>query len=45
MSKVLTVGIGGFGAVGRKVAEALDKGAHGLRLAAISTYQARAART
>jgi len=36
MSKVLTVGIGGFGAVGRKVAEALDKGAHGLRLAAIS---------
>jgi len=36
MSKVLTVGIGGFGAVGRKVAEALDKGANGLRLAAIS---------
>lgn len=36
MSKVLTVGIGGFGAVGRKVAEALDKGAYGLRLAAIS---------
>lgn len=36
MSKDLTVGIGGFGAVGRKVAEALDKGADGLRLAAIS---------
>ena len=36
MSKVLTVGIGGFGAVGRKVAEALDKGAPSLRLAAIS---------
>lgn len=36
MSKVLTVGIGGFGAVGRKVAEALDKGTPGIRLAAIS---------
>ncbi len=36
MSKVLTVGIGGFGAVGRKVAEALDRGTYGLRLAAIS---------
>ena len=36
MSNVLTVGIGGFGAVGRKVAEALDKGADGLRLAAVS---------
>lgn len=36
MSKILTVGIGGFGAVGRKVAEELDRGTYGLRLAAIS---------
>lgn len=36
MSKTLTVGIGGFGAVGRKVAEALDRGVEGLELKAVS---------
>lgn len=36
MTKVLTVGIGGFGAVGRKVAEALDRGVEGLELKAVS---------
>ena len=32
----LTVAIGGFGAIGRRVAEALDRGIPGLRLAAVS---------
>lgn len=36
MANTLSVGIGGFGAVGRKVAEALDAGIPGLRLAAVS---------
>lgn len=36
MSAPLTVGIGGFGAVGRKVAEALDRGVEGLELKAVS---------
>ena len=36
MARNLTVGIGGFGAVGRKVAEALDAGVEGLELKAIS---------
>ena len=36
MTKILTVGIGGFGAVGRKVAEALDRGVDGLTLKAVS---------
>lgn len=36
MSATLSVGIGGFGAVGRKVAEALDRGIPGLSLGAIS---------
>ena len=36
MTNTLTVGIGGFGAVGRKVAEALDKGVEGLSLKAVS---------
>lgn len=36
MSNALTVGIGGFGAVGRKVAEAIDQGVDGLTLKAVS---------
>jgi aspartate dehydrogenase len=32
----LTVAVGGFGAIGRRVAEALDRGVPGLRLAAVS---------
>lgn len=36
MSKALTVGIGGFGAVGLKVAEAIDRGIDGLTLKAVS---------
>lgn len=32
----LSVGIGGFGAIGRRVAQALDRGIPGLRLAAVS---------
>ncbi len=36
MDKKLTVGIGGFGAVGQKVAEALDDGIEGLELKYIS---------
>lgn len=36
MTNTLTVGIGGFGAVGRKVAEALDRGVEGLTLKAVS---------
>lgn len=32
----LTVGIGGFGAIGRKIAARLDRGEPGLRLAAVS---------
>jgi len=36
MARNLTVGIGGFGAVGRKVAEALDAGVEGLELKAVS---------
>ena len=36
MKKNLTVGIGGFGAVGQKVAEALDHGIEGLELKYIS---------
>lgn len=36
MAKKLTVGIGGFGAVGRQVAAALDAGVEGLELKAVS---------
>lgn len=40
---VLRVAIGGFGAIGKVVAEALDKGLEGLSLAAVSARDARRA--
>lgn len=39
----LRVGIGGFGAIGRKVAEALDRGVEGLALTAVSARDLAAA--
>lgn len=39
----LTVGVGGFGAIGRQVAEALDAGIEGLRLVAVSARDRPAA--
>ena len=44
MRQKLTVGIGGFGAVGRKVAEALDQGVEGLELKAVSAQDHAKAR-
>ena len=41
----LTVAIGGFGAIGAKVARALDDGITGLRLIAVSAQDHTAARS
>lgn len=43
-ARILTVGIGGLGAIGRQVAEALDRGIEGLRLVAVSARDQTAAR-
>lgn len=42
-AKELTVAIGGFGAIGRVVAEGLDRGVEGLRLVAVSARDREAA--
>ncbi len=39
----LTVAVGGYGAIGRRVAEALDRGIKGLRLVAVSARDKAAA--